>query len=169
MKSNSNLTMGQVEKKYHIDENGNIFKVNDDGSFTDIGNVSVIESQPYDTVAHNCFIKAFLFRKYNWLNCIALCLCVICCLICILSANYRGSQLLGVLSLCIAISAILIQWIFNLVKILYLAIDFLFLALAIVTAVLYSEYYTFECQLFIGFSSLLTFFIACILRRNNKI
>lgn len=34
--------MGQIQNKYHITDDGNVYKVNDDGSFTSMGNVEVL-------------------------------------------------------------------------------------------------------------------------------
>lgn len=44
--------MSQLHNKYHICDNGNIYKVNDDGSFTDMGNVEDIP-QPNNTAKTN--------------------------------------------------------------------------------------------------------------------
>lgn len=38
------ITMGQ-QRKYHVADNGDIFKINEDGSFTAIGNASQVECQ----------------------------------------------------------------------------------------------------------------------------
>ena len=39
--------MGQtnLENKYHVNSNGDIFKVNDDGSFTNLGNVEELQNK----------------------------------------------------------------------------------------------------------------------------
>lgn len=36
--------MGQEQKKYHIADNGDVFKINEDGSFTLVGNIEYITS-----------------------------------------------------------------------------------------------------------------------------
>lgn len=42
--------MGQQINKYHVSDDGNIFKVNEDGSFTGMGNVEVMSRQEHNAV-----------------------------------------------------------------------------------------------------------------------
>lgn len=72
--------MGQQPHKYHISDDGKIYRVNDDGSFTLVGNVVDIEKKPSANPINNMlpnntlvmkacnFIKVGWWkRNYNWL------------------------------------------------------------------------------------------------------
>lgn len=48
--------MGQEQKKYHIADDGRIFQINDDGSFTAIGNVNQMpQSNPQPQPQYNAY------------------------------------------------------------------------------------------------------------------
>ncbi len=41
--------MGQEPNKYHISDNGNVYRINEDGSFTSVGNIESIEKKSPET------------------------------------------------------------------------------------------------------------------------
>lgn len=45
--------MGQQLNKYHISDDGKIYRINDDGSFTSVGNFDEIEKKPLDNTVNN--------------------------------------------------------------------------------------------------------------------
>ncbi len=72
--------MGQQPKKYHIANDGSIYKVNDDGSFTLVGNIDDIDKlhskSSVDAISSKSasigktsdnINKGWLKRNYNWL------------------------------------------------------------------------------------------------------
>ena len=74
--------MGQLPNKYHITDEGKVFRINDDGSFTKVGNIEDIETKPSDNESE---IKtsvgkvqvdppkvSWWNRNYNWLWAITL-------------------------------------------------------------------------------------------------
>lgn len=54
--------MGQQSNKYHISDNGDVFRVNQDGSFTSMGNV---EGQDFGSKAKNYNLREFENRLIN--------------------------------------------------------------------------------------------------------
>lgn len=73
--------MGQGPKKYHISDDGQVYRINDDGSFTSVGNIEDIEKKtssapiigkqtygpapvPYTSKAAE---SGWWMRNYNWL------------------------------------------------------------------------------------------------------
>lgn len=72
--------MGQQPNKYHITDDGKVFRINDDGSFTSVGNIEDIEKVHSTSVADSIstmqtssgesskhIIKGRLNLNYNWL------------------------------------------------------------------------------------------------------
>lgn len=71
--------MGQLQNKYHIADDGSVYKVNEDGSFTSMGNVEVltkVRGCASKDKSHNVWkILAILFiiisccTSYGWWDC----------------------------------------------------------------------------------------------------
>ena len=55
--------MGQQMKKYHTSDDGRIYRINDDGSYTEIGNVNNFPTERANNVK--------ISKKINWLKLIA--------------------------------------------------------------------------------------------------
>ena len=58
--------MGQLPNKYHISDDGKIYKINDDGSFTLVGNIDDIETNNLVDRPNN----------YLWLGIVSTLLCL---------------------------------------------------------------------------------------------
>lgn len=93
--------MGQQPNKYHISDEGIIYRVNEDGSFTSVGNVEDIEKKPSSTSENKMpppiptpAVKTsgssevgWWIRNYNWLWLITLVIFIGWFISCLLSCS----------------------------------------------------------------------------------
>ena len=187
--------MGQEHKKYHIADNGDIFKINEDGSFTLVSNIENIksyvenESISSDSMNHysNGTTAKPLFKKnrkgliigvinnepklsfdlrswfssnYNWLYMISIVMLIISGLLCVGYHCYGGSAVLGMLSLCVGITSIVLPWIFKTIRSAWAIILFIALITSLITIISFSYEWLYTIQIALAFASLLAFGIA---------
>lgn len=151
--------MGQ-QIKYHIADNGDIFNINEDGSFSTIGNVSQIAETNNPQKQTQPTIKKWLTSNYNWLYLISLTGLVVSGMWCICTHEYYSSGFYGMLSLCIGITAIATPWIFKTISKVWVILLFLLLISAHVTIITLSNEWNAIFQIAFAFISLFTFAIA---------
>ncbi len=187
--------MGQEQKKYHIADNGDIFKINEDGSFTLVSNIEHItshieyESNSSDAKNHsaNDTSEKPLFKKnrkgliigvvnnepklsldlrswfnsnYNWLYMISIVMLIISGLLCIGYNCYGGSAVLGMLSLCVGITSIVLPWIFKTIPTVWVFLLFIALITSLIMIIVSSYEWLYTTQIALAFASLLAFGIA---------
>lgn len=156
--------MGQEQKKFHITDNGDIYKINEDGSFTSIGNASQVDTKI--TAENNTRVhkpsnqKGWLMTNYNWLFLISLILLIISGMTCTTMECYGDSAMLGMLSMCAGATAIILPWIFKSITKIWVVLLFLLLATALITIIAFSEEWLYTIQIAFAFVSLLAFGIA---------
>ncbi len=149
--------MGKEQNKYHVTDNGDIFKVNEDGSFTAIGNVSQISA--INAARPSAKTKGWLMSNYNWLYLISLAMFVVLGLFGIFCYSY--SPMLGMISLCAGVTAITLPWIFKSISKVWFVLLFLLLVAAIITIIVLSYEWLYTTQIALGFASLFALGIAC--------
>lgn len=147
--------MGQQQNKYHIDDKGDIFRINEDDSFTYIGNASQLDALNFS-------------KARNWLYIISLIFLIWSGIICISDCCYKDSAMLGMLSLCAGITAIVFPWIFKTVSKFWIVIYSLLLIVALVMIICFSYEELYPTQIALCYISLLTFIIACAKRKSSK-
>lgn len=147
-------------KKYYIADDGSIYKVNEDGSFTKIGNISELKK-------HNSNkIKDWILINYNWLYCISLILLLVSSGLCILNQKYHDSELLATLSLCAGSVSIVVPWIFKQITRLVETLLLVSLIVSFITIITFSPEWLYSFQILIGFCSV---FVYCVILTKQRI
>lgn len=167
--------MGQEQKKYHVADNGDIFKINEDGSFTAIGNASQVDSKNPEansnaTHTQSSASKRWLLSNYNWLYLLSLTMLIVSGMLCFWGGTGTRSEgaIICMLSLCTGITAIVLPWAFKTISGFWVVILFLLMILAFILIIASSYDYLYTTQIALGFISLMSFGIAYAKNNNQR-
>lgn len=187
--------MGQEQNKYHIADNGDIFKINEDGSFTLVSNIEHITSHTEnesnssdaknhsanDTSAKPLFkrnrtgliigvvnnepklsldLRSWIRSNYNWLYMISMAMLIISGLLCIGYNCYGDSAVLGMISVYVGITSIVLPWIFKTIPSIWIIFLFIALIASLIMIITFSYEWLYTTQIALAFASVLAFGIA---------
>ena len=86
--------MGQIPQKYHVSDDGKIFRIDDDGSLNQIGHVDNLDNPKQQEAPYKEVILKKKMPMWGWI--VILILCIMCIVLSYIAYNYRQDAIINV-------------------------------------------------------------------------